>query len=294
MQRFAVFRRTAAVAAAAAVAAWPAVSPAQTSRPSIDDALAAIAAYAPAAMAYQGTPGLSVAITDRTKTLAVLTLGYANVDAKTPVTPATRFAIGSITKSMTSLAMMQLVDAGTLSLAAPVRQYLPWFSIGGGSAIDVGELLSHTAGIPDDFSSENGWVYNVTALRRANVLFEPGTGWSYSNDGYRDRRRDSREPRPAAVERFRAGPRLRLPRHDEQFARLHAGSNGFGRGRVSMARQRPAGIAPSSARRVAGDGFRRSRRLGALDARGHGALHAPLSERREDRERNAVDFAGGV
>ena len=32
-------------------------------------------------MAYQGTPGLSVAITDRTRTLAVLTLGYANMDA---------------------------------------------------------------------------------------------------------------------------------------------------------------------------------------------------------------------
>jgi D-alanyl-D-alanine carboxypeptidase len=178
-----MFRRIVAMAAATAATAWPAVSPAQTN-PSTADALAAISAYAPAAMAYQGTPGLSVAITDRTKTLAVLTLGYSNVDARTPVTPATRFAIGSITKSMTSLAMMQLADAGTLSLAAPVRQYLPWFSIGGGSAIDVGELLSHTAGIPDDFSSENGWVYNVTALRRAKVLFDPGTGWSYSNDGY--------------------------------------------------------------------------------------------------------------
>lgn len=150
----------------------------------MSDALAAIAAYAPAAMAYQGTPGLSVAITDRGKTLSVLTLGYANVDARTPVTPATRFAVGSITKSMTSLAMMQLVDAGTLSLAAPVSRYLPWFSIRGGESITVEQLLSHTAGIPDDFSSENASLYDLVALRAADVLFQPGAGWSYSNDGF--------------------------------------------------------------------------------------------------------------
>ena len=183
MQRSFLFRRIAAASVLMAMVASPATASAQT-RPSIDDALAAIRAYAPTAMEYQGTPGLSVAITDRGKTLSVLTLGYANVDARTPVTPATRFAIGSITKSMTSLAMMQLVDAGRLALAAPVTRYLPWFSIRGGSTISVGALLSHTAGIPDDFSSENASVYDVVALRAAGVLFAPGTGWSYSNDGF--------------------------------------------------------------------------------------------------------------
>ncbi len=78
--------------------------------PTVDDALDAIAAFAPRAMREQGTPGLSIAITDRNATLRIITLGYANRDAQTPVTAQTRFAIGSITKSMTALALLQLHD----------------------------------------------------------------------------------------------------------------------------------------------------------------------------------------
>jgi D-alanyl-D-alanine carboxypeptidase len=179
-------RSLAAAGIAAALALQAPPAPAQTqAAPTMDDALAAIAAYAPAAMAYQGTPGLSIAITGKDRTLRIVTLGYANVDAKTPVTPQTRFAIGSITKSMTALALMQLHDAGKLDLNANVRRYLPWFSIGSnGKPILVHQLLSHTAGIPDDYSSENGSVYDVVALQRTKTLFAPGTAWSYSNDGY--------------------------------------------------------------------------------------------------------------
>ncbi len=151
----------------------------------MEAALDAIAAFAPEAMRRQGTPGLSVAVTDRTRTLRVITLGYANRDASQPVTPQTRFAIGSITKSMTALALLQLHDAGRVDLNAPVPRYLPWFAIdSGGKPILIHELLSHTAGIPDDFAAEAGYRYDILALRRAKTLFAPGTAWSYSNDGY--------------------------------------------------------------------------------------------------------------
>jgi D-alanyl-D-alanine carboxypeptidase len=152
---------------------------------SLDAALDAIAAYAPLAMREQGSPGLSVAITDRTHTLRIVTLGYANRESQAPVTPATRFAIGSITKSMTSLALLQLHDAGRLDLNAPVQRYLPWFAIrGANQPILVHELLSHTAGLPDDFSAEIGYQYDIVALRRAHTIFTPGSAWSYSNDGF--------------------------------------------------------------------------------------------------------------
>ena len=171
----------AAVLTAVAATGAPPRAPA----PTIDDALAAIERYAPVAMANQQTPGLSVAITGRSRTLRVITLGYANVDAKTPVTPQTRFAIGSITKSMTALSIMQLRDEGRISLYARIRRYLPWFSIdAGGAPILVHQLLSHTGGIPDDYSLENSSLYDVASLRNANVLFKPGSDWSYSNDGY--------------------------------------------------------------------------------------------------------------
>ncbi len=153
--------------------------------PSIGAALNAIAAAAPNAMRYQGAPGLSIAITDRSHTLRIITLGYANIDARTPVTPQTRFPTGSIGKSMTALTLLQLVDAGAIDLNAPVQRYLPWFSIdSGGAPILVHQLLSHTAGLPDDFASEIGYPYDVVALRSAKTISKPGTAWSYSNDGY--------------------------------------------------------------------------------------------------------------
>jgi len=149
------------------------------------DALAAIAAYAPQALKEQGAPGMSVAITDRTHVLQLLTLGYANLEAKAPVTPQTRFPIGSITKSMTALALLQLSDAGALDLAAPVTRYLPDFLVdSAGAPILVHQLLSHTSGLPDDYSVSNGYLDSVYNLRHAAVLFAPGKGFSYSNDGY--------------------------------------------------------------------------------------------------------------
>ncbi|HLI95147.1 MAG TPA: serine hydrolase [Candidatus Baltobacteraceae bacterium] len=152
--------------------------------PSIDDALRQIEAYAPQALQDQGAPGMSVAITDRTHTLRIITVGYANLDAKTPVTPSTRFPIGSITKGMTTLALMEARDEGRFDPARSPQTYLPWFSIhSGGKPIYVHQLLSHTAGIPDDFSISPGYMYSVAALRNAHTIFPPGTSWSYSNDG---------------------------------------------------------------------------------------------------------------
>lgn len=153
--------------------------------PTIGAALDAIAAYAPEAMQEQGTPGLSIAITDRTGTLRIMTFGYANRETRLPVTAQTSFAIGSITKSMTALALLQLKDAGRIDLNAPVQRYLPWFSIkSGGRPILVHQLLSHTAGLPDDYAAEAGYRFDVIALSGAKTIFPPGTAWSYSNDGY--------------------------------------------------------------------------------------------------------------
>jgi D-alanyl-D-alanine carboxypeptidase len=177
-----LLRTLASLSAAALLPLAPAPAGAASGLP---DALDAISAYAPRAMREQGTPGLSVAITDRTKTLRIITLGYANRETQAPVTAQTSFAIGSITKSMTALALLELRDSGRLDLDAPVRRYLPWFAIKSlGGPILMHELLSHTGGIPDDYASDPGYVYDVWALRTAKTLFAPGTSWSYSNDGY--------------------------------------------------------------------------------------------------------------
>ena len=182
MRSFRYAKIVAVLVAASLNSGMPYASAAQA--PSMDDALKQIETYAGQALQEQGAPGMSVAITDRSHTLRILTLGYANLDAKAPVTAATRFPIGSITKGMTALSLMQLRDEGRFDPARPVRAYLPWFSINsGGKTIFAHQLLSHTGGTPDDFSITPGYMYAVAALRNAHTIFPPGTSWAYSNDG---------------------------------------------------------------------------------------------------------------
>ena len=83
-------------------------------------------------MKVTNVPGLAVAATDREKLLRVSTYGFANVAAQTPVTPETLFEIGSIGKSFTSIALLQLREEGRLDLHQPITQYLPWFEVQSG------------------------------------------------------------------------------------------------------------------------------------------------------------------
>lgn len=160
------------------------VSAARTAAPTIDDAVAAIRAYAPQALKDQGAPGMSVAITNRTHTIAVITVGFADIASGTPVNSHTGFPIASISKGMTAIALLELHDRGLVDLNATVRTYLPSWSIHSeGTPILVHQLLSHSAGIPSDYTSQQ-YGYPVAALKNAHTLFKPGTAWSYSNDGF--------------------------------------------------------------------------------------------------------------
>lgn len=151
--------------------------------PSLDDALARIAAYAPQALQEQGAPGMVVAITDASRTLAIIPVGYADLEARTPVTQNTRFGIGSLSKSMTATALLELRDAGRFDPQRPVTAYLPWFKIPTRwRAITSHDLFTHTAGLPDGgLSTGLSAVYD---LRNWMTGFEPGSHWSYSNAGY--------------------------------------------------------------------------------------------------------------
>jgi D-alanyl-D-alanine carboxypeptidase len=152
--------------------------------PTMDEAIAAIRAYAPVALSNQGAPGMAVAITDRTHTIAIITTGLADVATRTPVTADTRFPIGSISKSMTAISLLELHDAGKVDLNAAVQRYLPTWSLKGPGTILVHQLLSHTAGVPDDYAIENSYSFDLAMLKHAHALFAPGASWSYSNDGY--------------------------------------------------------------------------------------------------------------
>ncbi|HEX7774460.1 MAG TPA: serine hydrolase domain-containing protein, partial [Pyrinomonadaceae bacterium] len=78
--------------------------------------------------------------------------GYGQADPSgRPMTPQTPLILGSITKSFTALAVMQLVEAGKVELDAPVRRYIPWFRVADPNAsaqITVRQLLYQTSGLP--------------------------------------------------------------------------------------------------------------------------------------------------
>ena len=137
-----------------------------------------------AAMRRQHAPGMVLALTDRRNTLGVLVFGDADLATHRLVTRATRFGIGSITKSMTAIALLRARERGALDLHAAVTRYVPWFSVQTRwRAITPHDLLTHTSGLPDGGYGP-GAPYDVAMLRDQRTGFAPGARWSYSNLGY--------------------------------------------------------------------------------------------------------------
>ena len=123
--------------------------------------------------------------------------GFGQADpAGRPVTPQTPFLIASLGKSMTALAVMQLVEAGHVELDAPVQRYLPWFRVADPAAsaqLTLRHLLTQTSGLPitaDIAVADSGDVGDEVLERRVRALstvaltHPVGTTYQYSNANY--------------------------------------------------------------------------------------------------------------
>ncbi len=130
--------------------------------------------------------GVSVALTDRRQTLFTAGVGYADLAARSPVLADTTFQIGSIGKSMTALALLQVVQAGRLDLNAPISTHLPWLALPSRyGPIALRHLLSHTAGLPAGTDFAPAARYEGYALRDTEAAWEPGSRFHYSNTAYK-------------------------------------------------------------------------------------------------------------
>ena len=89
--------------------------------PNFEAALARLDDYVARQLRARNTPGLTLGVTDRQRLLAARSYGFANVDARRPVTPETLFETGSIGKSFTSIALMQLREEGCRPTSADHR-----------------------------------------------------------------------------------------------------------------------------------------------------------------------------
>ena len=119
-------------------------------------------------MAAQRIPGLALGIVKDDRITYLRGFGKAD-DSGRPVTPQTPFIIGSLSKSFTALAIMQLVEAGKIELDAPVQRYLPWFRVADDQAsaeITVRDLLNHTSGL----STKTGRTFQGNGDARDSAL----------------------------------------------------------------------------------------------------------------------------
>src|SRR5687768_10549427 len=99
--------------------------------PRVVDALRLAEVWLEAQRDYEQIPGISAAIVHDQTVVWSGGFGFADLSAKTPATPQTMYSICSISKLFTSIAVMQLRDAGKLRLDDPVSTRLPWFKIRG-------------------------------------------------------------------------------------------------------------------------------------------------------------------
>ncbi len=120
-------------------------SPSRDAR--LNEAYNRLDAYVAREMRDKGIPGLSLALTDRHGLLRASTYGYTDVKLKKYVTPETEFEIGSISKSFTSISLLQLGEQGKFDPRQPITKYLPWFSIHSNyRAVTGHDVMSHSSG----------------------------------------------------------------------------------------------------------------------------------------------------
>lgn len=132
-----------------ASAAWPANL---SDDPSVASRIELLDHWIRAQMEYSGLPGLVIGIVHDQELVWMHTYGHANVADEVPMETDSIFRIASHSKLFTSIAIMQLRDAGKLRLNDRVVKYLPWFDIEDkhpdSPPITIWHLLTHSSGIP--------------------------------------------------------------------------------------------------------------------------------------------------
>ena len=167
--------------------------PADLRIPRLDQAgaIAALAAQADAAAAEDAFSGvLLVARGD--EVLLQRAWGLADRAAGTPVTLDTRFRLGSMNKMFTAVAVLQLVEAGRLSLEGSVGQSLPGYPNADIAKVTIRQLLTHAGGTGDIFGpafdqhrlSLKTHDDYVRLYGARGPTHPPGQAHEYSNYGY--------------------------------------------------------------------------------------------------------------
>jgi serine beta-lactamase-like protein LACTB, mitochondrial len=141
-------------------------------------------------MAEKRVPGLSAAIVTEGQLSFERGYGLADVENQVPASPATVYRLASISKMLTAVAAMQLVEHGKLDLAATIQKYVPSFPEKA-APITAELLLKHQSGIRHYKGDEvrSAVFYNrvtdsLPIFQNDPLLFTPGEKFSYTTYGY--------------------------------------------------------------------------------------------------------------
>jgi CubicO group peptidase (beta-lactamase class C family) len=148
--------------------------------------------YAP--MAHSGSPGCATGVYQDGEMVFARGYGFADLINDVPITPATRFTVGSVSKQFTAASIALLVQAGRISLSDDVRKYIPELQEYP-TPVTIGKLVHHTSGVRDFWElvdlagmrNDDGYtsddMLNLARAQRG-LNFTPGSEYRYSNTGY--------------------------------------------------------------------------------------------------------------
>ncbi len=199
-------RRSVSLAASLCLAATMAVpAAAQTGTPPIQ----AFDEFMTNLLQDYSIPGGAIAVTQNGHLLMARGYGLADKANQTPVQPDSLFRIASLSKLVTSVTIMHLIDQGKLTLDEPAFALLPDLQAPAGAtedprlaSITIANLLDHSGGWDNDKLGYDPMVHGVAIaaamgvptpastentiryMRGQPLNFDPGTQYSYSNFGY--------------------------------------------------------------------------------------------------------------
>ena len=161
-----------------------------------EETISAIRGIVETRMAANQIPGFALAVVKDGEMVYGEGFGLADMDSDQPVTPETVFLLASTSKPITAISIMQLAEAGKLSLDAPITDYLPYFEMADDryQDITIEQVLTHRSGIPEgggflgeavvpEFDDEAAERY-VRGMVDLELLFAPGEDWTYTDMGY--------------------------------------------------------------------------------------------------------------
>jgi CubicO group peptidase (beta-lactamase class C family) len=140
------------------------------------------------------TPGIQYVVVNATDLVFEYHGGWADIRRQVAVDASTTMMAYSMSKTITAIAVLQLVEAGKVGLDDPVERYVDSFPYGKG--VTVRQLISHTSGIPNPIplrwvhpAARHGSFDENAALAAVlrdhpNLSFDAGTKYAYSNIGY--------------------------------------------------------------------------------------------------------------